>query len=298
MQDQYVTENTVSADFVEDVSVDYIYSADNMMTVEEMHQALTANTTGETTYTVVKGDTYNGIAYANDMSLSDLMALNPQADINRLMIGDVVNVKEVIPTVSVETVEEVTYHEAIACPVETQEDSSMYKGDSKILVQGEEGEALVEATVTYVNGVEKERDIQSSTTLREPTTTIKAVGTRRSLRQPPRAISSGPLRGRSTPTSAVDIFLAVTVTTQVWISRPATAPPSRQRTAEPSPSRAGRVPTAIWSLSPTTTGRRPITPITPPFWSPLGRRCTRAKLSPRRAALAGPLAITATSRSA
>ena len=34
------------------------------------------------------------------------------------------------------------------------------------------------------------------------------------------------------------------------------------------------------------------------FWSPLGRRCTRAKLSPRRAALAGPLAITATSRSA
>lgn len=61
------------------------------------------------------------------------------------MIGDVVNVKEVIPTVSVETVEEVTYHEAIACPVETQEDSSMYKGDSKILVQGEEGEALVEA---------------------------------------------------------------------------------------------------------------------------------------------------------
>ena len=67
-----------------------------------------------------------------DRSLSDLMALNPQADINRLMIGDVVNVKEVIPTVSVETVEEVTYHEAIACPVETQEDSSMYKGDSKI----------------------------------------------------------------------------------------------------------------------------------------------------------------------
>ena len=196
MQDQYVTENTVSADFVEDVSVDYIYSADNMMTVEEMHQALTANTTGETTYTVVKGDTYNGIAYANDMSLSDLMALNPQADINRLMIGDVVNVKEVIPTVSVETVEEVTYHEAIACPVETQEDSSMYKGDSKILVQGEEGEALVEATVTYVNGVEKERDIQSSTTLREPTTTIKAVGTK----EKPKTASKGyfiwPIKGK------------------------------------------------------------------------------------------------------
>ena len=36
-------------------------------------------------YTVVKGDTYNGIAYRNDMSLSDLMELNPQADIDRLI---------------------------------------------------------------------------------------------------------------------------------------------------------------------------------------------------------------------
>ena len=184
----YVTENTVSVDYVEDVNISYQYiSSDVLQDLVSMEEILTANTNGETTYEVVKGDTYLAIAYANDMSLSDLMALNPQADINRLMIGDVVNVKEVIPTVSVETVEEVTYHEAIACPVETQEDSSMYKGDSKILVQGEEGEALVEATVTYVNGVEKERDIQSSTTLREPTTTIKAVGTK----EKPKTASKG-----------------------------------------------------------------------------------------------------------
>ena len=56
-----------------------------------------ANTTGDTTYTVVKGDTFNAIAYANDMSVSDLKALNPGIDINRLMIGDVLNVKEQIP---------------------------------------------------------------------------------------------------------------------------------------------------------------------------------------------------------
>ena len=87
MQDQYVTENTVSADFVEDVSIQYVYAADNVLTTEEMRQALTANSTGETTYTVVKGDTFNGIAYANDMSVSDLKALNPNVDINRLMIG-------------------------------------------------------------------------------------------------------------------------------------------------------------------------------------------------------------------
>ena len=138
------------------------------MTVNDMEEALKANTTGETTYTVVKGDTYNGIAYRNDMSLSDLMALNPDASINRLMVGDVLNVKEIIPTLSVQTTEQVTYTEPIQCPVEEVADSSMYKGDSKILTQGEEGEARVEADITYINGRERERDVTGTTTLREP----------------------------------------------------------------------------------------------------------------------------------
>ena len=36
----------------------------------------------------------------------------------------------------------------------------------------------MEANVTYVNGYEREREVLSSTTLREPTTTVKAVGTK------------------------------------------------------------------------------------------------------------------------
>ena len=49
-------------------------------------------------------------------------------------------------------------------------------GTLKILTQGTEGEAQVHAQVTYVNGSETQREILSSTTLREPTTTVKAVG--------------------------------------------------------------------------------------------------------------------------
>ena len=98
MKAQYVTENTVSVDFVEEVTVDYVYASDVLMSTSELQAALEANTTGETTYTVQKGDTFNAIAYANDMAVSDLKALNPGVDINRLMVGDVLNVKELIPT--------------------------------------------------------------------------------------------------------------------------------------------------------------------------------------------------------
>ena len=85
------------------------------------------------------------------------------------------------------TVEDQTYREAIACPVVKVEDSSMYKGDTKVLVQGTEGEALINATVTLVNGHEKERVINSSSTLREPTTTTMAVGTK----EKPKTASKG-----------------------------------------------------------------------------------------------------------
>ena len=175
---QYVTEDTTSADFVENLTVTTAYAVDDLMTVDQVEQALMANTTGETTYTVVKGDTYNGIAYRNDMSLSDLMALNPDASLNRLMVGDVLNVKEIIPTLSVRTTEQVTYTEPIPCPVEEVKDDSMYKGDSKVVTQGQEGEALISADVVYVNGYERERNVTGSETLREPTVTVKAVGTK------------------------------------------------------------------------------------------------------------------------
>ena len=77
MKAQYVTENTVSVDFVEEVTVDYVYASDVLMSTSELQAALEANTTGETTYTVQKGDTFNAIAYANDMAVSDLKNLNP-----------------------------------------------------------------------------------------------------------------------------------------------------------------------------------------------------------------------------
>ena len=194
----YVNENTVEASFVEDLTVDYVYTANTLMTTEEMRAALEASSVGETTYTVKSGDTFNAIAYANDMSVSDLKALNPDVNINRLMIGQVLNVKEEVPFLSVQTKERQVYNQAIDCPVETVDDSSIYQGSSKILTQGTPGEALVEANVTYVNGYEREREIVSSTVLREPTTTVKAVGTKPRPKTASTGSYSWPISGRIT----------------------------------------------------------------------------------------------------
>ena len=196
IMEQYKTTDTTSASFVEAVSVSHVYNVDYTMTIAEIEEILTASSVGETTYVVEKGDTFNNIAHANDMSISDLQALNPEVNINRLSIGQTLNVKEYIPFLSVQTTEHQIYKQAIECPVETVDDPNIYKGDSKIREQGIPGEALVTANVTYVNGYEKERDITESVTLREPTVTVKAVGTK----ERPKTASYGkyhwPITGR------------------------------------------------------------------------------------------------------
>lgn len=174
----YMSENTVSYGFVEDVKItgSYITSESNL-DLDGMYATLTENTTGETTYTVVAGDTYSEIAYDNDMTLSELFTLNPQANIDRLMIGDVLNVKRIIPFLSVYTIESETYEAEISSPIEYVSDSTIYQGDTKVVTQGTAGLAMVTADVTYVNGYETERTVVESTTLVEPTVTVVAVGT-------------------------------------------------------------------------------------------------------------------------
>lgn len=186
IRELYVNENTTDVEFVEEIQVIPVL-ADNVLSPQEMFDRLTENTVGETTYAVVKGDTLSSIAYRSDMSLSALKALNPGVNADKLSIGQVLNVKESIPRLSVRTRERVTYHDPIPCPVETRDDPNLYVGSSKILSKGVEGDALVTADVMLLNGVEKERTVLSSQTLQEPTVTVKAVGTK----QKPKTASSG-----------------------------------------------------------------------------------------------------------
>lgn len=175
----YRTENTVSADFTANVVVSHEYTpSDVNQDLDAMLARLTQNTNGQTTYEVQSGDTFMQIALDNGMTVSEMQQLNPEIDINRIYIGQLLNVREEIPYLSVQTVDSVTYTEAVECPVEQVEDDSMYQGESRVIDPGVPGQALVSANITYVNGREQERDIISTQVLQEATTKVIAVGTK------------------------------------------------------------------------------------------------------------------------
>ena len=193
----YLNENTVDSGFVQSVEITYDYiPVDVDQDLEATRTLLLSDREGASVYTVVSGDTYGGIAHAHNMTLSELLALNPEASVDSLMPGDELVVKKAIPFLSVQTTEAITYTEAIECPVEEVEDDTMYEGTSKVLVQGTEGESLVTANVVYVDGEERSRAVVSQETLREPTVTTMAVGTKERPRTMPTGTYVWPVYGR------------------------------------------------------------------------------------------------------
>ena len=175
----YIPADAVRYEFVEDVRVYPVELPSNtkFSDLEPIREELSALQTEEAVYVVKKGDTFNAIAYSLGMMPDDLSALNPDVIVNKLWVDQELVIQQAVPRLSVLTVTDETYEEVIPSPVEYIETADLYVGSTKVKEQGEDGLALVNAHVTYLNNVEQDREILESTTLKEPTTTYTYTGT-------------------------------------------------------------------------------------------------------------------------
>lgn len=175
----YIPGDAVRYEFVEDVQVYPVELPSNTKfdDLEPIREELSALRVEEAVYVVKKGDTFNAIAYSLGMMPNELSILNPDVIVNKLWVDQELIIQEAVPRLSVIAVTDETYEEAIPSPVEYIETASLYVGNTKVKEQGEDGLARINAHVTYINGVEQEREILETTTLKEPTTTYTYTGT-------------------------------------------------------------------------------------------------------------------------
>ena len=176
----YVTEDTISAEFEEEVEIVPGYvPVDSITNLGSIAELLNRTKSGEVTYTVVGGDTWSAIAKANNMTNDALEALNPGYDIDRLNIGDVLLISNAVPYLTIVAVERQNYDDNfVPYDIEYVDDKSMYQGNERVLSPGEYGTSNVVVNVTYVNGVETEREVLASVVLVEPVTEQRARGTK------------------------------------------------------------------------------------------------------------------------
>lgn len=174
----YLTEDTTSYDFVEKVELYPVQlPANTVYDLDGIYAALTVCTVEEAFYTVQKGNTFNAIAYSLDFTPAQLQTLNPDVNPNKLYIGQQLKIQQAVPFLSVINYTNETYEAPIESPIEYIETPNLYVGNTSVKEQGTDGRALVNANVTYINGVEQEREVVTSETLEEATTTYMYTGT-------------------------------------------------------------------------------------------------------------------------
>ncbi len=169
------------ADFVQKTeTVDGLFPISTVFDTEALRERLTAKKVTERTYMVQAGDTANSIARKNDMTLAELMKLNPLlTDSNKLQIGDRLVIERGENFLQVAMIKTVRYTESIDYNTQT-----VYRDDkpvtySKVTTKGQEGSQDVVAEVSYVDGAETGTKIVSTTVTKQPVTKVVEKGTKK-----------------------------------------------------------------------------------------------------------------------
>lgn len=175
----YITENTVECGFAETTEIRQEYVDRNyMMNLGYIAELINDTKQGEVTYTVEMGDTYYGVASKYDLTLAELLEMNPGYDVNLLRVGDVLTVSRAVPYLTVVDVERQSAVLDVAYGVTYRDDDTMYQGDTKLISAGEYGKEDVTSNVTYVNGEERGRQIVARAMLVQPVNEVQARGTK------------------------------------------------------------------------------------------------------------------------
>ena len=175
----YLSENTESIEFVEDVEIREGYVAsDAICNLGDIVLKLNETKEGEVVYTVEKGDTWIQIANDHGLTSKELQALNPGFDINKLMIGDELLISNAVPYLTIKVSQWEYYVTEIPYEVEYIDDATMWEGDTSVVTPGVYGTADTTALVTYVNSEEISREVTEETVTSEPQTAVYKRGTK------------------------------------------------------------------------------------------------------------------------
>lgn len=154
-----------------------VYPKNQLLDIDEIKNLLVVPQ-DTVTYTVKKGDTAGAIANQFSLSLASLKTLNKGVNVNKLTVGGKLKIANAGTILGVEVVRTVKYNEAIDYSTEKQNTNTLYKGEEKVKTAGGKGIREITATVTYVDGEEVGRIIDSNKVVKKPVNKVILVGTK------------------------------------------------------------------------------------------------------------------------
>ena len=169
-----------SISFVEEVSFEEVTTLpDKIIGLEAIYKEITEGATLPTTYQVKKKETMFDIALDFDMQAERLEEINPAVDMNKLQAGDILQVEEHRPLLSLETVEIAEYDADEDFEVIYEESEKYFIDEIIEKIPGKVGVRHVISDVININGMEMDRIELSSDVIKEPVTKVVIRGTKK-----------------------------------------------------------------------------------------------------------------------
>ncbi|HCC06963.1 MAG TPA: hypothetical protein DEP72_02175 [Clostridiales bacterium] len=150
-------------------------------------------------YVVKEGDTISEIASKHDdIGLKDIVNMNPEINLDKLRIGQKLNLSTSKSPLSVITKENKTYEEVIPKTQEISKEDSKPSTYKKVVKEGKEGKKTVTANIIKINGVEEKKEVISQQVLVKPITEVLVVGTKKISERSTPGVYAMPTVGRIT----------------------------------------------------------------------------------------------------
>ncbi len=190
MEDIYFGEKVT----IEETSTEF----KNVKPVQEIVKLIQKGTNEVKTHQVQKGESFWTIAEKYNLKVEELEKANPDIDPGRLQINQDISLIVPKPLLTVVTTSRERYEESIPYPIEFEETTAIYKGETKIKTSGKDGQHEIYAEIVKHNNIEVSRNIIEEKILVAPRTQVVLKGTK----EPPPKIGTGtfdnPTRGTLT----------------------------------------------------------------------------------------------------
>ena len=157
------------------------YPTDQLVDAQTLLEMLTQPQREEITVALQPGENTEDIQRRYGLSLSELYALNPglRGNETRLPNGYELIVSAEVSTLEVKIVQTETHVEEVPYETVETQNSSLYKGEVRTRVKGENGQDRVIERVTYINGMRVGAPEEiGRTRIKEPVTERKELGSR------------------------------------------------------------------------------------------------------------------------
>lgn len=173
--------NDAVVSFVEEISYVQGLYPDNEQTVwdaQKLSEKLSTKKSEARYYTVQAGDTVSKIAEENNVSTAEIFALNPELKEN-IYVGQKVLLEGDVNFVQVQITRTEKHTETVKYSTVKVNTDTLYVGDSKVVVKGQNGEQQVTELVTYIDGVRVSSKEVSRVTIKEAVDEKIQVGTKK-----------------------------------------------------------------------------------------------------------------------